>query len=85
MRIKRCNYDYDHCQQFSNWFELRNPFSMKDGSLYSLQTGVVSVYGKEPVNCDQAEIMCPRVQASFDDSKMTALKITKKDLFVSLA
>lgn len=58
---------------------------MKGGSLYSLSTGVVSTYGKEPVTCDQAEIMCARVQVSFDDSKMTAIKITKKDLFVSLA
>ena len=58
---------------------------MKDGKLYSLSKGLVSVYGKDPVNCDQAEIIGARVQESFDDLKFTEIKIKKKDLFVPLA
>ena len=57
---------------------------MKDGKLYSLSKGLVSLYGKDPVNCDQAEIIGARVQESFNDSKFTEIKIKKKDVFVPL-
>ena len=40
---------------------------MKDGNLYSLSTDLVSVYGKDSVNCDQTEIIGAQVQESFDD------------------
>ena len=85
MRMKRCNCDYDHCQQFFNWLEIKNSFNMKDGNLYSLSTGLVSVYGKDTVNCNQAGIIGTHVQESFDDSKFTKIKFKKKDLFVPLA
>ena len=57
---------------------------MKDGKLYSLSKGLVSVYGKDPVNCDQAEIIGAWVQKSFNDSKFTEIKIKKNDVFVPL-
>ena len=57
---------------------------MKDGKLYSLSKGLVSVYGKDPVNCDQAEIIGAWVQESFNDSKFTEIKIKKNDVFVPL-
>ena len=85
MGMKRRNCDYDHSQQFFNWFEIRNPFNMEDGNLYSLSTGLVPVYVKDPVNWDQAGIIGARVQESFDDSKFTEIKIKKKSLFVPLA
>ena len=55
---------------------------MKHGNIYSLSTGLVSGSGKDPVNCDQAEIIGALVQDSFDDSKFTEIKIKKKDLLV---
>ena len=55
---------------------------MKHGNIYSLSIGLVSVSGKDPVNCDQAEIIGALVQDSFDDSKFTEIKIKKKDLLV---
>ena len=55
---------------------------MKHGNIYSLSTGLVSVSGKDPVNCDQAEIIDALVQQSFYDSKFTEIKIKKKDLLV---
>ena len=58
---------------------------MKDGNLYSLSTGLVSVYGKDTMNCNQAGIIGTHVQESFDDSKFTKIKFKKKDLFVPLA
>ena len=81
MGMERRNCDYDHSQQFFNWFEIRNSFNMKDGNLYSLSTGLVSVYGKDPVNCDEAEIIGARVQESFDDSSFTQIKRRKTCLF----
>ena len=51
---------------------------MKDGNLYSLSKGLVSVYGKDPVNCDQAEIIGARVQESYDYLKFTEIKIKKR-------
>ena len=50
---------------------------MKHGNIYSLSTGLVSVSGKDPVNCDQAEIIGALVQKSFDDSKFTEIKSRK--------
>ena len=49
---RRQRVDYE---KFFNWFETGNPFNMKDGNLQSLATGVVSVRGTDPVNCDDAE------------------------------
>ena len=55
---------------------------MKDDNLYSLSTGLVSVYGKDSVNGDQVEIIVALLQQSFDDSKFTEIKIKKKYLLV---
>ena len=35
----------------------KKSINMKHGNIYSLSTGLVSVSGKDPVNCDQAEII----------------------------
>ena len=78
MGMKRRNCDWDHFQQFFNWFEIRNPFNMKNGNLYSLLTGVGSVHGDDSVNFVQVEIIGARVQQSFDDSKFTEIKMRKK-------
>ena len=83
--MKRCNCDYDQSQKIFSCFKIRNPFNIKDGNLYFLSTGLVSEYGKDPVNCDQAEIISGRVQDSFYDSKLTDIKIKNKNLFVPLA
>ena len=79
MGMKRRNCDWDHFQQFFNWFEIRNPFNMKNGNLYSLLTGVGSVHGDDSVNFVQVEIIGARVQQSFDDSKFTEIKMRKKN------
>ena len=79
MGMKRRNCDWDHFQQFFNWFEIRNPFNMKNGNLYSLLTGVGSVHGDDSVNFVQAEIIGTRVQQSFDDSKFKEIKMRKKN------
>ena len=57
---------------------------MKDGNLQSLSTGVVSVLGKDPNNCDDAEEIGARIQKGLDNQKFTEAKIIKKDRFVSL-
>ena len=86
MGMKRRNCDWDHFQQFFNWFEIRNPFNMKNGNLYSLLTGVDSVHGDDSVNFVQAEIIGTRVQQSFDDSKFKEIKMRKKNpIFIKLA
>ena len=86
MGMKRRNCDWDHFQQFFNWFEIRNPFNMKNGNLYSLLTGVGSVHGDDSVNFVQAEIIGTRVQQSFDDSKFKEIKMRKKNpIFIKLA
>ena len=79
MGMKRRNCDWDHFQQFFNWFEIRNPFNMKNGNLYSLLTGVGSVHGDDSVNFVQVETIGARVQQSFDDSKFTEIKMRKKN------
>ena len=86
MGMKRRNCDWDHFQQFFNWFEIRNPFNMKNSNLYSLLTGVGSVHGDDSVNFVQAEIIGTRVQQSFDDSKFKEIKMRKKNpIFIKLA
>ena len=71
--------DMNDCQKFYNWFEIRNPFNMKDGNLYTLSTGIVSVHGKDKVNCEEAEEIGGRVQESLNDIKFSETKIKRID------
>ena len=40
-----------------NWFEIRNPFYMKDGNMYSLSTGLVTLYYKYLVNVVKLKLL----------------------------
>ena len=62
----------------------RNPFNIDDEDLHSLSTGVVAVHRKNAVNCDEAEIVGPKIQESLDKVDFTDAHIRKKYQFVSL-
>ena len=57
---------------------------MTDGILYSLSAGVVSVHGKEQVNCDETESIGAQVQERLNDLKFPEAKIKRKYRFVAL-
>ena len=76
--------DYDHCNKFYNWFELRNPFQMNDGNLHSLSSGIVSVYGSDPVNCDEAESIGVRIQANLDGVNFTEVLMLVTRILLAL-
>ena len=84
MGMNRRGKDSDDCQKFFDWIEVRNPFNMIDDNLHSLSTGVVSVKGKDKVNCDDAENIGAIIQKKLDDTTFTEAKIKKKDLLVPL-
>ena len=48
--------DYDDCNRFYQRLEVQNPFNIEDAHLHSLSTGVVSVAGKDPADCEIAEL-----------------------------
>lgn len=81
--MKRRNCDYDQCQQFFNWFKIKNLYGRWQSIFYINRS--FSVYGKDPVNCDQAGIIGTCVHKCFDDSEFTKIKIKIKDLLVQLA
>ena len=84
MGTNRHQCDSNDCQKLYDWFEIRNPFSMKDGNLYSLSSGVVPVHGKDQVNCDGTGSIGTRVQESLTDLKFHEAKIKRKNGFVAL-
>ena len=47
-------------------------------------TGIVSVHGKDKINCEEAEEIGGRVQESLNDLKFSETKIKRKDGFVAL-
>ena len=51
----RTKQDYQDCLKFFNWLTRRNPFLIPDGNLHSLSGGMVSIQGKDDVNCERAE------------------------------
>ena len=62
----------------------RNPFNIHDEDLPSLSNGFVAVYGKDAVNCDEAEITGSKIKKTLDKVNFTDAHIKKKDQFVSL-
>ena len=51
-RRKQDSIDYESLKA---WLKERNPFEFVDANLHSLSSGLISVAGKDQVNCDNAE------------------------------
>ena len=85
MGFSRIQTDYEDSLKFFCWLEKRNPFIYKDKHLHSLSSGVVSIKGKDNVNCDEAETVGEKIQESIDGKVFTDAKIKRKDEAKSLA
>ena len=57
MGISRRKRDLEDCTLFIEWFKNHNPFTIEDSDLplHSLSSGLVSIKGKDNVNCDMVE------------------------------
>jgi hypothetical protein len=84
MGFNRRLSDFEDSRKFFEWFETRNPFTYEDTNLHSLSTGVVSVIGKDMVNCENAEAIGQSIQQSLDNVNFTDAKIRRKDQLRSL-
>lgn len=54
--------DYKDYNSFYEWWEVRSLFNIEDANLCSLLTGVASVAGKDPVDCEYAKTLGIRIQ-----------------------
>ena len=63
----------------------RNPFKQEGKHLYLLTTGIVSKYGVDKVNCDQAEHLGELIQERLHGMNFAEVKFSKKDQFKSLS
>ena len=50
------------------WLKERNPFEFVDANLHSLSSGLISVAGKDQVNCDNAEQLGGNIHQQLDGS-----------------
>ena len=79
------NKELKHCCNFYDWLEPRNPFKQEGKHLYLLTTGIVSKYGVDKVNCDQAEHLRELIQERLHGMNFAEVKFSKKDQFKSLS
>ena len=55
MGAARMSRNDDDCDRFYERLEVQNPFHTEDAHLHSLSTGVVSVAGKDLIDCENVE------------------------------
>ena len=67
------------------WLKERNPFEFVDANLHSLYSGLISVAGKDQVNCDNAEQLGATIHQQLDGSSLANANIKRRDCFTSLA
>ena len=84
IRAATMSRDYDYCHRFYQWLEVQNPFNIEDVHLHSLSTGIVSVAGKDPVECEIAEIIGVRIQENLDNHPFNEAKIKRKEKLIIL-
>ena len=84
IRAATMSRDYNCCHRFYQWLEVQNPFNIEDVHLHSLSTGIVSVAGKDPVECEIAEIIGVRIQENLDNHPFNEAKIKRKEKLIIL-
>lgn len=67
MGSSRRNRDYGDTMVFYNALSTRNPFSVISPHLHNIFTGVVSITGKDQVNCEKVEEIGAAIQENFDE------------------
>ena len=81
----RKQIDFNDCETFYLWLTTHNPFQVQDKNLYSLSSGLVSIVGKDLVNCEKAEEVGSMIQKSFDNTPFKKCTVRTKDLIKPLA
>ena len=79
MGASRCKRDNEDRLKFTTWLEERNPFTYKDEHLHSLSTGIVSVIGKDSVNCERAEELGWQIQEELDNMSLADASVKRKN------
>ena len=64
--------------KFTTWLEESNPFTYEDKHLHSLSTGIVSIEGKDNVNCERAEGLGLIIQKELDNTSLSSASIKRK-------
>ena len=80
----RTKQDYQDCLKFLNWLAIRNAFLIPDENLHSLSSGMVSIQGKDDVNCERAEDIGKKIQAALDNTAYNNASIKRKDQIKTL-
>ena len=81
----RIKQDYQDCLKFYDWLFLRNPFHIPDENLHSLSSGMMSIRGKDDVNCERAEDVGNDIQAALDNISYNSASMKRKDQVKTLA
>ena len=80
----RTKQDYQDCLKFLNWLTIRNAFLIPDENLHSLSSGMVSIQGKDDVNCERAEDIGKKIQTALDNTAYNNASIKRKDQIKTL-
>ena len=77
-------HDYKDCKRFVDWLTTRNPFNISDKDLHSISNGLVSIEGKDDVNCEKAEEVSFSIQKSLDNLSLASATIKRNDQIKTL-
>ena len=64
---------------------MRNPFLIPDENIHSLSSGMMSIKGKDDVNCERAEDLGNDIQAALDNISYNSTPVKRKDQLKTLA
>ena len=79
MGASRINQDHKDFQKMKDWLSIRNPFLVPGKDLHASSSGLVSVNGKDNVNCDESESVGKTIQNSLNDVAFNDASIKKNE------
>ena len=85
MGKSRTKQDSEDCRKLLYWLSERNPFLVPGDDLRSLSSGLVSVKGKDKVNCEDSEIEGERMQNAIDNELFNEVSFKRNDIIKPLA
>ena len=81
----RMKIDHEDCEKFCGWLRQRNPFVITNPNLHSLSTGIVSIAGKDDVDCERAEEIGQLIQSTFSNLSYSKCSLKRKDIIKNLS
>lgn len=74
----RTRQDYNDCHKFLDWLSVRNPFVIPGDDLHALSSGLISIVGKDEINCEKSESVGKVIQNGLDNTPFIEATFKRK-------